>query len=451
MQKFIKIVKECLYFVPFSIYLVIFSALTLTGYFLLNKAASMPDSSYKDVYTLLLSVSLAASVAILGFGLITTLISFLYFSIKKKQNEINFSIQHAALKDDVLRTQKIKIHIKPILPTILGFLRIRIVYDKDKFSHKFSLVSSQKKINTLSLDAEFNWNLPEIREYQIEKIIVYFEDLFQFFSFAVSIPTSNRFHISPSNQAIKNINANPNKTEDSTIRIEQLKRIDGELINYKNFENNDDVRRIVWKIYAKNKELVVRIPEIMNPYASHIYLYTSFHSHLNITGNEVAETFFLNHYKTMCWSIYKQLIDKGFEVKHMNDQASAPVNLPTKDALTQYAMATSKWQNNTNLKDFLKPKNVSVVVVSSFNDPEELEAFSERLHPNISVLYIPLTEALEQNIYRDWARWLFVENENHDISSYRTQWNLSPLRLKVNENEKRMNEVMKQISQSTII
>ena len=88
--------------------------------------------------------------------------------------------------------------------------------------------------------------------------------------------------------------------------------MEGEYLNYKNFENNDDVSRIVWKIYAKNKELVVRIPEIMDPYASHVYLYASFFTSFNVAGSTPVEVPFLNYYKAMIWTLYQNLVKQGF-------------------------------------------------------------------------------------------------------------------------------------------
>lgn len=451
MKKYLKTVKEIGFFIPFSIYLLLFIALTSLGYYWLKKSISLPESSYNDVYKLLLSVALASAVAIVSFGLITTLLSFCFFRIKKNQNKINLSFNVTTESNKKQSNQIINLKIEPLLFPFLGFLRIRIVYDKDKVSKKYALIAQNKKIYSLSYNGQFTWSLPEIREYQIDRLIIYFEDLFQFFSFPVAVSTSNRFHINPNDHQIKPINANPNKTEEDSVRIEKLKRVDGELINYKNFENNDDVRRIVWKIYAKNKELVVRIPEILNPYASHIYLYTSFYSKFNITGIEVAETFFLNHYKTVCWSIYKQLNEKGFEVRHIPDQLISPISLSNKEALTQYAITTSKWQNTNSIKDYLNTNNVSVLVVSSLSDPDEISAFTERLNAGITIIFIPLTEALVQNVYQDWARWLFIENESHHISSYKTQWNLTPLRFKIKENEKKLIEIIQQINHATIL
>ena len=109
------------------------------------------------------------------------------------------------------------------------------------------------------------------------------------------LTSSGNFFNGPPLKATGNIIVQPKKTEETNMRIEEMRKVEGELLNYKNFETNDDVRRIVWKIYAKNKELVVRIPETNDPYASHIYFYASFY---NAISNDVYEEFnevFLDH------------------------------------------------------------------------------------------------------------------------------------------------------------
>src|SRR6185312_7478147 len=116
------------------------------------------------------------------------------------------------------------------------------------------------------------------------------------------------------------LNVQPKKTEETNMRIEEMRKVEGELLNYKNFENNDDIRRIVWKIYAKNKELVVRIPETNDPYASHIYFYASFY---NAISNDVYEEFnevFLDNFKTAIWNIYDQLHRQKALIQYIPDQ-----------------------------------------------------------------------------------------------------------------------------------
>lgn len=451
MQNISGIIKKAGYYIPFTIYFIVFSAIVIPGYLWLKSNSKLPDSAYKDIISLLLSVALLFSVAIICFGLITVITSYIYFKWKLNKGGIDFRINTSSAKETDPNKQSLSVHIKPVIVPVLGFIRIRILYDHTYYSTKFSPLANTNGLFHFSFDGEFSWNLPEIREYKIEKVIIYFEDFFQFFSIATTVDTNNRFFISPTQQNLHQTKASPRKTEETSIRIEELKRVEGELINYKNFETNDDVRRIVWKIYAKNKELVVRIPEILDPYASHIYLYTSFFSGFKTQEHEVVNTHFLNYYKTICWSVYKQLSKKGFEVKCINDQP-VPVNtIQDPEELMKYSVAVSSWQQDTGLKDFVKPGYASVLLISSLSDVDQVKAFAENFGSEISIVYVPLTESLEQNTMTDWVKWVFVQNEKNTVSSYKTQWNLSTLRFQVKENEKQLMQIVKQTSKASII
>jgi hypothetical protein len=449
MHRLLQFFKKVSYFIPFTAYFLVFAAIIIPGYFWLNKISKLPDSAYAAVFSLLLTVALVFCVAILIFGFVTVFSSFIYFKLKQRKGKINLAFKTSGTTETANSKQQVNIRINPILLPLMGFLRVRIFYDKEYVSKKISLASGKNSLFGLSYEGTFNWNLPEIKEYHIEKIIFYFEDMFQFFSFAVAATTSNHFFVGPNNASLKKVNASNRKTEDTTTRIEELKKVEGELINYKNFETSDDVRRIVWKIYAKNKELVIRIPEILDPYASELYIYTSFYSQFNLKNNEVIEKAFLNYYKTVCWSVYQQLLQRGFEVKYIADQPVPPTRADNQKDAVKYAISVSSWQNDTNLTDFVKPKQASVLIISSLSDLVQVKEFAENLGSEITIVYVPLTECLEQNGITDWVKWLFVENEVSSVN--KTLWNVSPLRLKVNQNENKIAEIMKNANKSVTV
>ena len=450
MPKLFRTLKKAGYFIPFTLHFVVFMAVLIFGYMKLRSLSKLPDSAYTGIFELLLSVALYVSTAINCLGFITVASSFMYFKWKDKKNNIDLKLSintesfHKSAKQANLQ-------IHPILLPLMGFLKIRLVYDKRHISDKISPVSVTNTFFNFSFNGRFNWSLPQIREYQVEKVMIYFEDFFQFFSFVVTIDTSGRFFISPLQQDLQPLSAFPRKTEETTVRIEELKRVEGELINYKNFETNDDVRRIVWKIYARNKELVVRIPEIMDPYASHVYLYASFHSDFTVTGNNTVEIPFLNYYKTICWSVYKQLSEKGLEVRYVADQPVSTTTVAMPEEIVRYSVAISNWQHETSLKEFIKPGSASVVVVSSLSNAEQVRAFIESHGSGISFVFVPLTSCFKQVGVKDWVKWLFIESEDHYTSLYKAKWNASPLRFKLKENEKELMAIMNQATKATII
>ena len=96
---------------------------------------------------------------------------------------------------------------------------------------------------------------------------------------------------------------NPSKTKEEIQKIKTSRKIEGDFLNYKDFESGDDVRRIVWKIFAKNRELVIRTPEVINPYASHIKFHTSFYNVISKDLTAAYATSMLNYFKDVVYNI----------------------------------------------------------------------------------------------------------------------------------------------------
>lgn len=444
------ILKRIGFYLPFTIYFVLFLIGVFLGYRWLNKQANIPDSAYKDVFLLLLTIALGFCVVIICFGFISVLAAFVFIKLKQKNNKVDFQINQLADNKSSIK-QQISIKINPILKPLLGFIKVRLNYDDNFYSEKFSLINEGNfTFFNLSVNGVYNWNLPEIREYKVQKAIIYFEDFFQFFSLAIRLSTNKTFNTLPETETVKDIKPFPRKTEETVTRIEELKKVEGELINYKNFESNDDVRRIVWKIYAKNKELVVRIPEIMDPYASHIYLYTSFYTSINVSGNEIFEIPFLNYYKTACWSLYKQLLNKGLEVRTISDQSIPNKNFSSQEEQIQYGITVSKWQNEMSLKEYVKTNNASIVVISSLSNLNEVKELLDQFGNQISFVFVSLTESFKKQGIGDWMTWLFLQKEKDKTEIYKTNWAVSTLRLKVIENENEIKGLLDKYEKSVV-
>lgn len=434
-------IKRTGFYLPFTIYFLLFAVAVGAGYSWLKRSAAIPDSSYKDIFKLLLSLVLLIGSAILCLGVFSVCFAFVYF--RWKQRRVGTTVRVATLPHKEHGLQEVFLLIDPILRPLLGYIRIRLRYDTMHYSKKFDVISRNtgKLINT-TLEGVYHWDLPEIREYRIEQVLIYFEDFFQFFSFAVGLPANNSFYTPPKTQSLSDITTFPRKTEDQTVRIEELKKIEGEYINYKNFENSDDVRRIVWKIYAKNKELVVRIPEILDPYASHIYFYPSFYSKFKTGGNAVLEVPFLNYYKTVCWSLYRQFVKKGFEVRYIPDQPIPQQGQGEEDRV-KYSITCSSWQQDLDLKGYVSVKDAAIVLVSSLSDPGQVKEMSERYGDSITFAFLKLSESTDNLDLRHWLQWLFIQQEENKSAAYRSAWRLSALRWQIEQNEKQLSEILK--------
>ena len=450
-KNLLSFLKRIGFFFPFTWYFVIFCVAGIIAYQWLQSKAKLPDSSFKDIFSLLLLLVFAFSAIIISLGLLSVIISFVFFKWKQKKTGMDFRISLPSSDENENSKQIISVFIRPILKPFLGFIKLRLNYDKTHFSEKFNLITqSKRKLFNTALEGIYNWQLPEIKEYKVEKAIIYFEDFFQFFSIALKIETNNSFYTQPQNEESGIIKSFPRKTENTATRIEELKKVEGEHINYKNFESNDDVRRIVWKIYAKNKELVVRIPEIMDPYASHIYFYVSFFSAFNFKESDVIEIPFLNYYKTICWSVYKQLSRQRFEVRYFADQDIPQNKMETEEEQVKYTISVSKWQNDNSIKDYIKLKDASVIMISSLSDIEEVKDLIEKYGNEISFIFVPLTESLNKQHLGDWIQWLFVQQEKDNAAMYKTNWSLSLSRKKILQNEMQLKELLQQYQKSTV-
>jgi hypothetical protein len=412
----------------------------------------MPDTSYSDIFALLLRIVAWFCLTIVVLALVSVLVPFIYFAVKNGKQGVKFKINTQSNNNRKENKQTVQIFIHPVLRPLLGFIKLRLQYDQTHFSEKFSLAErSQPKFINTTIEGLYHWPLPEIKEYKLENALIYFEDFFQFFSLTTSIQTNDRFYTQPIDRASKAISVFPRKTEDTSTRIEELKKVEGEYINYKNFENNDDVRRIVWKIYAKNKDLVVRIPEVLDPYASHIYLYASFFSAFDVTGNSAVEVPFLNFYKTVIWSVYRQLVQQGFEVRYVADQNLPQNNMPDAQQQVKYNISVSNWQRERDLKNYVKLSEASMLVISSLSDANQVKELIEKYGNDISFVFVPLTESLHKQHLGDWLQWLFVQQEKDDIAVYKTNWSLSLLRNKIVQNEKQLKKIVEQYHKSVVV
>ncbi|WP_153796163.1 DUF58 domain-containing protein [Foetidibacter luteolus] len=448
-----RLVKRWSFFVPFTWYGLLFVVAAYLGYRWLLTLQQQPGSSYSDIFSLLIEVGAWFIGAVMALALLSVVISYIYFLLKKNKQEVGFQVETVAdSKPRKKQLQVIKVKVHPVLRPLLGFVKLRLQYDEKHFSDKFSIVQKPfgKFINT-TLEGTYNWPLPEIKEYKLQQAFVYFEDYFQFFSLAVQLPVNSRFFTQPFEKHKNQLDSSPRKTEDTNTRIEEIKRIEGEFLNYKNFEDSDDVRRIVWKIYAKSGELVVRIPEVLDPYASHLYMYASFYSDYETTGNNVVNIPFLNYYKTAMWSVYQQLVKKGFEIRYVADQ-ELPVHHTTDEQQNvRYRISTSKWQRERDLKSFVKTNEASVLVISSLTSADQVAELAEQYGDEILIIFIKLSNGLRKQYITDWLQWVFVQEEKSDLAKYRTNWAVSALKSKLMKNEKKIQAILSKHNKPVVI
>jgi hypothetical protein len=235
----------------------------------------------------------------------------------------------------------------------------------------------------------------------------------------------------------------PKKTENLDVRIEQLRRVEGEYLNYKDFESGDDVRRIVWKVYAKNRELVVRVPELYEPYASHLYFHASFN--VAVKNSWLQEDYLkemLNYYKNCIWTVYDTLSKKEWEVRYIPDQQFAIPDQLSAAEMTSRIISNSSWHQDKSLHQYFNPKTGAVLCISSFADPEELEELLERCDSSTVIYFVKTSNTLRSFAALNLlSRLIFLPPQDRR-SKLRTRWTFSPIRLQVEKREKKIEVIL---------
>lgn len=386
--------------------------------------------------------------ALVGVAVWSTIISYFYFLWLRHKKGVKLLVDFTT---DSKEGKDHKLYLNARLDSVirprLGFIKGRLYYDDNIFTDRFGLLSNKRKeqsLKRLAVTGRSRLALPDIKEYDIKGGFVYFQDMLHIFTLAAAQPVSGHFYQPPVLQEGKDTEVYPKKTERMDVRIEQLRRVDGEPLNYKDFESGDDVRRIVWKVYAKNRELVVRIPEMYEPYASHMYFYASFYAAVKaqwMGEGYLAEM--LNYYKNSVWTIYDTLSHKEWEMRYIPDQSFNIPDQLSEDEKNARIISNSTWHKDKSLQQYFNTRTGTVLCVSSLTDPHELKNILDRCDPSTVIYFVKVS-----NVFKHYAalsllsRLIFLPPKDR-LSRLRTRWTFSPMRLQVQKREKEIEEALR--------
>jgi len=333
-----------------------------------------------------------------------------------------------------------------VLRPILGFIKGRLFYDNNLMTDRFSLTTNKRKeqsIWRIAIAGKSRVYLPDIKEYDLKGGFIYFQDMLHLFSLAAAQPVSGHFYQPPVLMDEDDKNVFPRKTETMDVRIEQLRRVEGEPLNYKDFESGDDVRRIVWKVYAKNRELVVRVPEMFEPYASHLYLYASFHAAVKAQWlNEGYLKEMLNYYKNSVWTVYETLSKKEWQMRFIPDQSfNIPEQLSDAER-TARIISNSQWQKDASLQQYFNPKSGTVLCITSLTDPQDLINILDRCDASTIVYFVKLSHALRHFVPLHWLRRIIFLPPKDRLNKLRSRWTFSPMRIQIQRREKEIENIL---------
>lgn len=333
---------------------------------------------------------------------------------------------------------------------LLGFVKGRLFYDDYRLTDTFPLLSNKRRRGRVWRDAIWGRSrlaLPDVKEYELRGGFVYFEDMLRLLSLPVKEKLSGHFYQPPTAVLPPEDEVAPKKTETLDVRIDQMRRVEGEYLAYKSFESGDDVRRIVWKVYARNRELVVRNPERFEPYASHLYFYASFGVRKGY--NFLEEGYgreMLNWYKARVWSVYGALAKKEFQLRYIPDQKLAlPEGLSAED-LALRTVSNSAFTTAAPLSSYFNPRQGAVLTVHSLTDPNDLRAMLDAADSSTVVYFVKLSRTFKSFVAWGWMKRILLRPPKDRLARLRSRWLFSGARGAVRKAEKEIEAVLAESS-----
>lgn len=450
-RNFYKKARYYFQYFPFTLNTVLCIIATVIAYKLLYKPLPKKADDPSPFLPFILLMAKLAFWFVLGLVAVSVLGTFagwLYYLRLKKKKGTLLKLQFTTEAAEGQKTKSyIHAQLDGVYRPVLGFVTGRLFYDDHEMTDYFSLLSNKRKENSIwraAITGKNHLQLPDIKEYELKGGFIYFQDMLHLFSLAVSQPINGQFYRPPVLKEEEDANVFPKKTETMDVRIDQLRRVEGEYLNYKDFESGDDVRRIVWKVYAKNRDLVVRIPELYEPYASHLYFYASFFA--EVKAQWLSEGYMkemLNYYKNHVWTILDTLSKKEWEMRYMPDQQ---FNVPDQASIAEkYSriISNSQWQKDTSLSDYFDARKGAVLCISSLTDPDDLRNVLEQCDASTVVYFVKCSQ-----VFRHFAAWSLLKRlvflpPKDRLNRLRTRWMISSMRFQIQKREKEIEELLR--------
>lgn len=332
---------------------------------------------------------------------------------------------------------------------VLGTVEARLVFADKQLSQPVLLDKNLVRPRQLwrsGIRGEGRTWLHDRGIHDVEHVLITFVDMLSLLSLPVTLDAVQQVYTLPKPQAPQTVVAQPHSTEEQKHRIDIPKRVEGEYVNYKEFETGDNIQRIVWKIYAKSGQLVVRIPEIKDPYASHLYFYVSYYNGLQ-QQDGAFEKEMLNVYKDYVRNLFEALSRNGYDVRIPPDQEVPHLAGVSEKKRELFQITAADWQQVNTPSAFVSPGKAAFVCLPSLVPAAEAAALLKRLPDGIPVVVAKLSEAIPSP-FRFRVKDIFFAPEPLPADQLSKPWLVSGLRRELLRNEKELEALLRQRPQS---
>lgn len=437
---------------PFKLNFFILAFIVGLGSYWTKSTYFLPDllESHKLLFELIFKMIWLFAVAIISVSLLSLILPWVYSFMIRNNAKGQFAKISFGVDGFQAEAGKVPftLSFNGLLRPLLGTIKARVVFDDLSTSRELQLDRDQHTKSKLLRSGIYSAEgiyLSDRKKYEIHKVFLFFEDMFRLFSLPSQVPFERQVYTVSPKITHKDVKILPNKTTEQTVKIETPQKVQGELFNYKNFESGDDIRRIVWKIFAKNRELVVRVPEVVDPHASEIELFASFHSAVAKFYKSAFDPYLLNAYKDRLRIVYETAKGNGFVIKHHPDQSVDQALSGSADPIL-YNLSLSSWQEDQGLEAYVGNRKSGILCISSLTDVEELSRVLARSNNSFTIFYVKLSAVFRKKSALSIAK-LFVRMEENRDTVMKRKWLFSPLKSKIQKNERALEkELQSQLS-----
>lgn len=432
--------------------LIAVAVLWFASYWLRNEYGN-EDSNLWLVMDLFIRLVQWTIIFLFGISILSAVVTWAYFwnLVKRKQVVPQVKLGDGQKAEAGWVSLSIGIQgnvLRPLLGTVQGCL----------------LLSDQQLTDTLILDENLKkprsfwragivgWGKTLLNDrgiYDVQSVLFSFCDMLGLVSLPITVPVNRQLFTLPLTRPQREIKAQPNAVEEQKYRIEIPKRVEGEYVNYKEFETGDNIRRIVWKIYAKSGQLVVRIPETKDPYASHLYFFPSFYHGFSFERG-AFEKELLNRYKDHVRSLFEAIQRNGYDVKMPADQEIQKIHGMEGKTEANFQITASSWQNAHPPSLFVNASKAAFVCVSSLTPAAEIEILIKKLQPSVPLVVVKLSDAISSP-FRFSLKHILFKPERKPEDRLTQPWLFSGLRRDLIKNEEEIERVIRSRENSWVI
>lgn len=395
------------------------------------------DSNLWLVMKLFLQFLQFTIIGLFAVSLLTALTTWVYFLILVNNQKIQLKARFGDGQKAEAGWVPLSVMVTgPVLRPLLGTIQARLIFAGKRISERVILDSNVSKPRQLwrhSIQGTGQTLLHDRGIYDVEKVLISFCDMLGLLSLPCTISFSQQLYTLPRPLEEKTVRAQPHSTEDQKHRIEIPKRVEGEYVNYKEFETGDNIQRIVWKIYAKSGQLVVRIPEIKDPYASHLYLYVSFFHGFNMKEG-AFETELLNVYKDLVRNLFEAVQKNGYDVRIPQDQEVPKLSGLGDKKIELFQITAATWQDKNAPSTYVKYNKAAFVCLSSLTPASEVETIARNLPRAIPLVIVKLSTAIPSP-FQMKVKDIFFRPEQKPSDNLRQPWLFSSMRKTLLHNE----------------